>query len=299
METYFIENTRMNELGLEITMLIVSIVTLVITGFATGISAFQLKKINDEKKNVSTNIRKLYVQKIKINKKNIESNLNRFENTIERLTNGKEDRKNYLKNINCLSYYITSINNKKFEEILEDLIVDAEDFIKVSIDTKSSGLNNVFELHADLKELLSIIENGNYIIQIMFKDFDKGLSEDYKRIMFAEQMEISLYQYPNITNFYKKIDSKITNNVLYRPPGNQSILTFATPQMYYGRQIATIQKNLGIYGNNDIQDIPYISINEPSEKGDFKTLMNTLNIENTLNLLNSIIKRIDFMVKQN
>ncbi|MFF5515169.1 hypothetical protein ACFY3K_12040 [Staphylococcus capitis] len=55
-----------------ITMLIVSIVTLVVTGCATIISAFQLKKLNDEKKNVNINIRKLYVQKIRINKKYIE-----------------------------------------------------------------------------------------------------------------------------------------------------------------------------------------------------------------------------------
>ncbi|EHS03646.1 MULTISPECIES: hypothetical protein [Staphylococcus] len=53
---------------MEITMLIVSIVTLVVTGCATIISAFQLKKLNDEKKNVNINIRKLYVQKIRINK---------------------------------------------------------------------------------------------------------------------------------------------------------------------------------------------------------------------------------------
>ena len=98
-------------------MLIVSIVTLVVTDCATIISAFQLKKLNDEKKNVNINIRKLYVQKIIINKKYIEDNVRRFENTIERLTFGKEDRENYLKNIECLSYYITSINNKKFEEI--------------------------------------------------------------------------------------------------------------------------------------------------------------------------------------
>lgn len=103
--------------NMEITMLIVSIVTLVVTGCATIISAFQLKKLNDEKKNVNINIRKLYVQKIRINKKYIEDNVRRFENTIERLTFGKEDRENYLKNIECLSYYITSINNKKFEEI--------------------------------------------------------------------------------------------------------------------------------------------------------------------------------------
>ncbi|RIO77203.1 hypothetical protein BUZ12_04880, partial [Staphylococcus gallinarum] len=90
--------------------------------------------------------------------------MRRFENTIERLTFGKEDRENYLKNIECLSYYITSINNKKFEEILKNLIIDTEDFIKVSIDTKNSKLDNIFELHANLKELLSIIENGNYII---------------------------------------------------------------------------------------------------------------------------------------
>jgi len=54
---------------MEITMLIVSIVTLAVTGCATIISAFQLKKLNDEKKNVNINIRKLYVQKIRINKK--------------------------------------------------------------------------------------------------------------------------------------------------------------------------------------------------------------------------------------
>ena len=54
--------------NMEITLLIVSIVTLVVTGCATIISAFQLKKLNDEKKNVNINIRKLYVQKIRINK---------------------------------------------------------------------------------------------------------------------------------------------------------------------------------------------------------------------------------------
>lgn len=54
--------------NMEITMLIVSIVTLVVTGCATIISAFQLIKLNDEKKNVNINIRKLYVQKIRINK---------------------------------------------------------------------------------------------------------------------------------------------------------------------------------------------------------------------------------------
>lgn len=280
---------------LEVAMLIVSVLTLVITGLATVIAAFQLKKLNDEKQNVNSNIKKLYVQKIKINKKYIEDNLRRFEKTIKKLTNGKEDRKKYLMNVNCLSYYITFINNKKFEDILRDLIVDAEDFIKVSIDTKSSELNNVFELHASLKELLSIIENGNYVIQMMFKDFDKGLSEDYKRIIFTNKMEDSLYQYPSITKFYKKFDSKINNNVLYPPPGNQTILGFATPKMFYGNQITTIQKNLGIAGKNDI---PYISINEASEKGDYKSLMKTLNIEHTLKLLNSIIERIDFMINE-
>lgn len=66
--------------------------------------------------------------------------------------------------------------------------------------------------------------------------------------------------------------------------------------MYYGKQVENIQKKLGIYGSNDMKDIPYISINELSEKGDFKTIMKSLDIENTLNLLNSIIKKIDFML---
>lgn len=280
---------------LEIIMLIVSVITLVVTGLATVISAFQLKKLNVEKKNVNINIKKLYVQKIQINQKNIADNVRRFQDTIERVTSGHEDKQSYLKNIDCLPYYITSINNKKFEDIIKDLIVDTEDFIKISIDTKSSELDNIFKLHVELKSLLSIIDNGNYIIKLMLKDFDEGLSEDYKRIVLEEQMEISLNQHPSINRFYKKISSKIIYNVLYRLPGNQSILTFATPRMYYGRQISNIQKKLGLYGKNNIQDIPYISINEPNEKGDFKTIMNTLDIENTIKLLSSIIDRIDFM----
>ena len=115
-------------------------------------------------------------------------------------------------------------------------------------------------------------------------------------MMFSKTMEISLCQYPNISQFYKKIDSKISNNVLYHPPGNPKILTFSTPKMYYGKQVENIQKKMGIYGSSDMKDIPYISINELSEKGDFKTIMKSLNIENTLNLLNSIIKKIDFML---
>lgn len=280
---------------LEIIMLIVSVITLVVTGLATVISAFQLKKLNVEKKNVNINIKKLYVQKIQINQKNIADNVRRFQDTIERVTRGHEDKQSYLKNIDCLPYYITSINNKKFEEIIKDLIIDTEDFIKISIDTKSSELDNIFKLHVELKSLLSIIDNGNYIIKLMLKDFDEGLSEDYKRIVLEEQMEISLNQHPSINRFYKKISSKIIYNVLYRLPGNQYILTFATPRMYYGRQISNIQKKLGLYGKNNIQDIPYISINEPNEKGDFKTIMNTLDIENTIKLLSSIIDRIDFM----
>ena len=188
---------------LEIIMLIVSVITLVVTGLATVISAFQLKKLNVEKKNVNINIKKLYVQKIQINQKNIADNVRRFQDTIERVTSGHEDKQSYLKNIDCLPYYITSINNKKFEEIIKDLIIDTEDFIKISIDTKSSELDNIFKLHVELKSLLSIIDNGNYIIKLMLKDFDEGLSEDYKRIVLEEQMEISLNQHPSIGSVAK------------------------------------------------------------------------------------------------
>ncbi|MDU0452108.1 hypothetical protein [Staphylococcus chromogenes] len=199
---------------------------------------------------------------------------------MERITNGQEDKEKYLQNINCLPYYITSINNKKFEESLKDLINDTEDFIKVSMETQSYQLSKAFKLHTELKMILSRIENGNLIIDTMFKDFDKALQEDYKRISFSE-----------------KINSKSTLNVLYPPPGNPYILTFATPNMYYGKQISKIQESFGIYGNRNIQDIPYISINETSEKGDFKFLMKSLDINETIKTLNSIIEKINSMLK--
>ncbi|PTI31194.1 hypothetical protein BU078_12665, partial [Staphylococcus warneri] len=71
----------------------------------------------------------------------------------------------------------------------------------------------------------------------------------------------------------------------------------ATPRMYYGGQISKIQKSLGIYGSENMKDIPYISINETSEKGDFKLLMKSLNIYQTIKSLNSIIEKIHFMLK--
>lgn len=278
-------------------MLIVAIITMIVTCVSTGIAVYQLRKLNIEKNNVNINIKKLYIQKIQINTKYIEDNLLRFEKSIESITKGKEDKEKYLLNIDCLAYYITSINNESFEEVLKALIEDTEDFIKISTEKQTHQLNKAFKLHCELKTLLSKIENGNYVISIMFKDFDKALQEDYKRISFSEGVSISLIQYPNILNFYKKINSRFTYNVLYHPPGNPSILTFATPKMYYGKQISAIKESLGIYGDREIQDIPYISINEVSEKGDFKLLMQSLNIDETIKLLNSIIKNINFMLK--
>lgn len=282
---------------MDIIMLIIGVVTLIVTGVSTGIAAFQLKKLNNEKRNVNINIKKLYSQNIKINKKYIEDNLRRFEGTIEKITNGPKDKEKYLQNIDCLAYYISSINNKKFEEVLKYLINDTEDFIKISMETQNNQLDIAFKLHAELKTLLSRIENGNYVINTMFKDFDKALQEDYKRINFSDKMDISFMENPNIFSFYEKINSKLTYNVLYHPPGNPSILAFATPRMYYGRQISKIQKSLGIYGSKNMKDIPYISINETSEKGDFKLLMKSLNIYQTIKSLNSIIEKIHFMLK--
>lgn len=94
-----------------------------------------------------------------------------------------------------------------------------------------------------------------------------------------------------------KINSKLTYNVLYHPPGNPSILGFATPRMYYGEQISKIQESFGIYGSENMKDIPYTSINETSEKGDFKLLMKSLNIYQIIKSLNSIIEKIQFMLK--
>lgn len=58
--------------------------------------------------------------------------------------------------------------------------------------------------------------------------------------------------------------------------------------MYYGGQISKIQESFGIYGSENMKDIPYTSINKTSEKGDFKLLMKSLN---------SIIEKIQFMLK--
>jgi hypothetical protein len=282
---------------ISILTLIIAIITLIITGLATAISANQLRKLNNFRENTNINIRRLYIQKIKINIRNITDNLHRFENVVGRLTDSEREREMFLKSINCLSYYITSISNKKFEEILKDLITDTEDFIKVSIDTDYSNLDNIFKLHADLKKLISIIENGNYLIKMMFKDFDEGLAEDYERIRFSSEMEIALSKHPDILNDYKELESKMINNVLYPPPGNPSILTYNTPMVYYGKQISAIKERLGL--KDDMRDIPYVSINEPTEKGEFKMVMTTLDVENTLNLLKSIIEEIDLLIKNN
>lgn len=67
--------------------------------------------------------------------------------------------------------------------------------------------------------------------------------------------------------------------------------------MYYGEQISKIQESFGIYGSENMKDIPYTSINETSEKGDFKLLMKSLNIYQIIKSLNSIIEKIQFMLK--
>ncbi|EGQ3192047.1 hypothetical protein HDN75_001588, partial [Staphylococcus pseudintermedius] len=156
-------------------------------------------------------------------------------------------------------------------------INNVENIIKNNIDSKSSEVKTLLSLHTLLKETSTILNNSNYIIDLLFHNFDKDFNEDVK---FIAKKDI--------------FHSEVPNNTLYTPPGNPNTLTFDTPIMYYNRQISNIKSHLTDTFN---EDISYISINDFNSNSG--SLMRTLKINNLIKNLQTIVKTVEDIENRN
>ena len=121
------------------------------------------------------------------------------------------------------------------------------------------------------------MQNGNYLISIFFHDYDKEIQKNMAIISKRDEF-----------------NNKVCNNTLYPPPGNQNTLIYATPIMFYNRQISNIMEHLKYSPENDIQ---YISINDYDKEQKSSSLMDALKIDKIFKNLDEIIKTIDNMEK--
>ncbi|HBU9608925.1 hypothetical protein JZK76_14125 [Staphylococcus aureus] len=119
------------------------------------------------------------------------------------------------------------------------------------------------------------MQNGNYLINIFFHDYDTELQKN---------MEVISYR--------SGFDNKVCNNTLHTPPGNQNTLIYATPIMFYHEQISNIKTHLK---NSPEEDIQYISINDYDNEQKSSGLMETLKINKIFKNLDEIIKIIENM----
>lgn len=255
-------------------ILILTIITTFFTVLSVVFAGFQLLKLNENKKNVSKNAKKLYMQKIKDNKDYIKSNFLSLQDSLKR--QGYTEKE--LNNIWILPYYIITINNSTFEKVIKNLIIDTEEIIKTNIDNNQEEIEYLINLHKTLEETLKIMENGNYLINLFFHDFDAKLQEDLKYISSSE-----LFQ------------NKVPNNILYTPGGNPETLIYATPIMHYNKQISNIKNHLKYSQDDDIQ---YISINDFGSNTQSGGLMESLKINVIFKNLQEIIDTIE-KIKEN
>ncbi|EGQ3650233.1 hypothetical protein O0B02_11020 [Staphylococcus pseudintermedius] len=255
-------------------MFVLTLITTIaacITLFFTG---FQLYKFNQRKKTIFKNTRQLYLHQMYVNKDYIKSKLNSLLHSLELQDYKTEEKRN---NVWILPYYIISINNTRVEKSINDLINNVENIIKNNIDSKSSEVKTLLSLHTLLKETSTILNNSNYIIDLLFHNFDKDFNEDVK---FIAKKDI--------------FHSEVPNNTLYTPPGNPNTLTFDTPIMYYNRQISNIKSHLTDTFN---EDISYISINDFNSNSG--SLMRTLKINNLIKNLQTIVKTVEDIENRN
>lgn len=209
------------------------------------------------------------MQKIEDNKDYIKSNLSSLKESLEIQGYTKEK----LNDIWILPYYILTLNNSIFEKVIKNLIVDTEEIIKTNIDNNQKEIENLTNLHKILEETLKIMENGNYLINLFFHDFDINLQEDLKYISSSDEFQ-----------------NKVPNNTLYTPGGNPDTLIYATPIMYYNKQISNIKNHLKNSQDNDIQ---YISINDFNTKKEAGSLIKSLKINTIFKNLEEIIDTIE------
>ncbi|MFP5100679.1 hypothetical protein [Staphylococcus equorum] len=258
-------------------MFTLQLVTTVLAALTLVVAGIPIWQLNSSQKNINRNSKKLYLQKIKDNKIYIKNNLSSLKDSLKR--QGLLDEKGYdkdkLNNIWILPYYIITLNNSTFEKVIKNLIIDTEEMIKTGIDNKEKKLKELKKLHRLLNETYKIMQNGNYLINIFFHDYDTELQKNMEVI--SQRSEF---------------DNKVCNNTLYTPPGNQNTLIYATPIMFYNQQISNIKKHLK---NSPEEDIQYISINDYDNKQKSSGLMETLKINKVFENLDEIIKIIENM----
>lgn len=258
-------------------MFTLQLVTTVLAALTLVVAGIPIWQLNISQKNINRNSKKLYLQKIKDNKTYIKNNLSSLKDSFKR--QGLLDEKGYdkdkLNNIWILPYYIISLNNSTFEKVIKNLIIDTEEMIKTGIDNKEKEIKELIKLHRLLNETYKIMQNGNYLINIFFHDYNTELQKN---------MEVISHR--------SEFDNNVCNNTLYTPPGNQNTLIYATPIMFYNQQISNIKKYLK---NSPEEDIQYISINDYDNEQKSSGLMKTLKINKVFENLDKIIKIIENM----
>lgn len=270
---------------MEMWALIISILSLIATGIATFFTGYQVYQSNQQNKISIERTKEVYIQKIKLNHKYIKKNLNRFKNTLILVSRGSTI-KEQSKSLHSLGYFITSICNKKFEDVIKEQIEFTEDYIRINTTNTKIEAKELLNAHKYLVEVYTLIKNSNYLISLFFPiDFDDALKEDIENIHHFASKNKSF-----------RLDSE--KNVLYSPPGNLNILGYATPLMYYGHYVSNLIKEYGIKpeGPGSILDIPLITINNFGEKGDYQTLMTSIDILTIINLLDKIISNVDNLI---
>ncbi|PKE48587.1 hypothetical protein [Macrococcoides caseolyticum] len=262
----------------------ISVVGLIATCLATIFTGYQVYKFNHDNNLSMKRTKKLYVQKIKLNHEYIKNNLDRFELSFNKISQGY-NLTEYAKDLNILSYYISSICNKKFEEVISDQIKFTEEYFKVNTSNRNIEENKILQAHKDLIEVCALIKNSNYLISIFFPlSFDEALAQDIHNIYIYKEKNIS----------FRLSDNK---NILYCPPSGQDKLGYATPLMFYGKYISKLTEEYGIDRSEFPLDLPYITINDFSEKGDYKSLMESIEISKTTLLLRKITNIFDSLIE--
>lgn len=258
-------------------MFTLTVITTILTTLSVIFAAISIWKLSSSQRNINKNSKKLYLQKIKDNKIYIKNNLSSLKDSLkkQKLLDEKGYDKDKLNNIRILPYYIIALNNSTFERVIKDLIIDTEEIIKTGIDNKEKKLKELTNLHRLLDETYKIMQNGNYLINIFFHDYDKELQKNM-----------------NIISQRSEFDNNVCNDTLYSPPGNQDTLIYATPIMFYNKQITNIKEHLK---NSPEDDIQYISINDYDKNQKLSSLMNAIKIDEIFKNLDEIIKIIENM----
>ncbi|MFK3833242.1 hypothetical protein [Staphylococcus saprophyticus] len=256
-------------------MFTLTVITTILTTLSVIFAGIPIWKLSSSQRNINKNSKKLYLQKIKDNKTYIKNNLSSLKDSLKR--QGLLDENGYdkdkLNNIWILPYYIITLNNSTFERVIKDLIIDTEEIIKTGIDNKEKKLKELTKLHRLLDETYKIMQNGNYLINILFHDYDNEIQKNMAIISKRD-----------------KFDNKVCNDTLYTPPGDQNTLIYTTPIIFYNSQISNIMQHLKHSPENDIQ---YISINDYGKEQKSSSLMDALKIDKIFKNLDEIIKTVD------